>query len=594
MKKTFYIILICIIFASLFLYTSKDNGKYKILGYEDAAHLYLDLNKNNQIEENELVDIKDCIPVSVQEKRTPNLNLTPIQKLYLEYKFKEWADKNLINKKVILIKDNDDCISFYIDNIDYRIFIIKNGFAQTDNKSLLKNIKIDELKNILTQIEAQNYVVVNLKSNKYHKLDCPLIAKLHNYKIVPFIEVKGISTPCKLCHSHKKHNKSHHFNYKIYPTKYPSSYSIDNIFTIFFINFNNLKHPYNDCKIPACKALQKEINEAQRSIDFAVYGIQNEPQILNALIKAQKRGVNIRWVTDYTPNNDEYYKDNEKVMKLLPLYNTDKTSTPSAIMHNKFFIFDNKKVWTGSANLTSTDLSNFNANYVALINSPQVSAYYKAEFEKMYNGTFHKAKSHTSTNYIYLNKSLIVKPLFSPKASTTENIIIPIIDNAKSYIFMPIFFLTDKRIAEHLISAKVRGVDIKIIMDATNANGKYSLCKTLRLAKIPTKVENKAGKMHMKAIIADDKYSIIGSMNYTKSGNQINDENTLVIENSDIAKYLKGSFLIMWNSIPEKYLYLSPSAESFASIGSCNDGIDNDFDGKTDNLDEGCFPFSKK
>ena len=38
----------------------------------------------------------------------------------------------------------------------------------------------------------------------------------------------------------------------------------------------------------------------------------------------------------------------------------------------------------------------------------------------------------------------------------------------------------------------------------------------------------------------------------------------------------------------DKYLRENPSAESKYSIGSCSDGIDNDYDGKTDLADDAC------
>ena len=133
------------------------------------------------------------------------------------------------------------------------------------------------------------------------------------------------------------------------------------------------------------------------------------------------------------------------------------------------------------------------------------------------------------------------------------------------------------------------GVEIKIINDATNAHSKYSIHKELRKAGIKVKTENYAGKMHMKAMFVDDKISVVGSMNYTKSGNNKNDENVLIIYNKEITKYSKRTFMHLWNKIPDKYEHYDPRAESFESIGSCYDGIDNNFDSKTDSNDIGCM-----
>ncbi len=68
--------------------------------------------------------------------------------------------------------------------------------------------------------------------------------------------------------------------------------------------------------------------------------------------------------------------------------------------------------------------------------------------------------------------------------------------------------------------------------------------------------------MHMKALVIDDKISVIGSMNFTNSGEKRNDENVLIIQDEDIAKYIKNVFLYLWNKIPDKYLRFDPRAES--------------------------------
>ena len=64
------------------------------------------------------------------------------------------------------------------------------------------------------------------------------------------------------------------------------------------------------------------------------------------------------------------------------------------------------------------------------------------------------------------------------------------------------------------------------------------------------KIENWPGKMHMKSMIIDDEKLIIGSMNFTKQGENINDENCLIIKSApELAKKYKEHFLTLWNSI---------------------------------------------
>ena len=94
-------------------------------------------------------------------------------------------------------------------------------------------------------------------------------------------------------------------------------------------------------------------------------------------------------------------------------------------------------------------------------------------------------------------------------------------------------------------------MDIKIILDATTARNRYYTHQELRENGLPVKVENFGGKMHAKSMIIDDRFIVSGSMNLTKAGNSKNDENTLIIQNENLAKQYKKYFLKLWSHIPK-------------------------------------------
>jgi phosphatidylserine/phosphatidylglycerophosphate/cardiolipin synthase-like enzyme len=337
----------------------------------------------------------------------------------------------------------------------------------------------------------------------------------------------------------------------------------ENQIQIFFLNPLKQKRPENKCNSTACKALLENIKKAQESIDFAIYGIKDQDKIFNALVKAQKRGVKIRWVTDLNEKNRNIYYDTYDLMHKIPTYNTDYISQQkeaertanyefpqTAIMHNKFFIFDNKKVFTGSTNISSYCLTGYNSNVAVLIDSTNIASIYKQEFEQMYNGKFHNEKSAIPNNENIKLGDINISVYFSPINKTTTEQILPLIKNAKSYIYIPAFYLTRKSVIYELIEAKKRGVDIKIIVDETSVKGKYVDIDFIKKNKIDIKTENWLGKMHMKSIIIDDESLVIGSMNFTKQGENVNDENCLIIENVPIlTKKYKEHFLELWNSI---------------------------------------------
>ncbi len=131
-------------------------------------------------------------------------------------------------------------------------------------------------------------------------------------------------------------------------------------------------------------------------------------------------------------------------------------------------------------------------------------------------------------------------------------------------------------------------MDIKIILDATAARNRYSTHQELRKNGLQVKVENFGGKMHAKSMIIDDRFIVSGSMNLTKAGNSKNDENTLIIQNENLAKQYKKYFLKLWSHIPNRYLQEDPNPESLESGNSCFDGIDNDFDKTVDGEDRMC------
>jgi phosphatidylserine/phosphatidylglycerophosphate/cardiolipin synthase-like enzyme len=93
----------------------------------------------------------------------------------------------------------------------------------------------------------------------------------------------------------------------------------------------------------------------------------------------------------------------------------------------------------------------------------------------------------------------------------------------------------------------------------------------------------------MKSAVIDDQYVIHGSMNWTAAGATKNDENTLIIKNSDLALKQKSFFNSLWNSIEDQWLIDDPMPESIQSYNSCFDEIDNDFDNIIDMDETDCL-----
>ena len=396
---------------------------------------------------------------------------------------------------------------------------------------------------------------------------------------------------------------------------------------IFFVNPIDKQKPGKSGEGEAIRTLLKLINNSQSSIDFAIYGISNEDEILDALIKAQERGVCVRGIVDMNNDKKNPYKDTFKLLDNLKNIKTDykklsdfkpaksdyvqhityniedkiiKASFVNKgikeyndkIMHNKYFIIDKTFVWTGSMNISNT-CATYNSNSSVLINSKELAKIYSEDFEQMYINNKHHSEKKYNQNSKYINidnKSKVIAFLL-PEDKETYYITSGYINRAKKYIYVPMFFFTHSKYSQDLINAHNRGVKVKVILDATSARTGYSKHEILRLAGIPVKVENWAGKMHEKSLIIDDKYLLIGSMNFTSGAHYQNDENSLLIENKDVTIQARKRFEKLWQSIPDKWLYSNPKPEGSDSNFSCFDGIDNDHDGLIDSEDPDCYSF---
>jgi phosphatidylserine/phosphatidylglycerophosphate/cardiolipin synthase-like enzyme len=262
-------------------------------------------------------------------------------------------------------------------------------------------------------------------------------------------------------------------------------------------------------------------------------------------------------------------------------------------MHNKFIVLDSDRVWTGSANFSATCLgASYNANVSIEINSPALAQVYRREFAQMFTQRLFSTSKKQAVREVptinYKDGSQI-RALFSPQDDTIGRGILPFINQARTKLDVAMFYLTEEAVANAMIAARRRGVQVRLIIDAVGAGNQASKHYMLRDAGIHVRVENWGGKMHMKSAVADGKHTIIGSMNWTFTGNARNDENILLIyNNSRLATEMSDYFESLWETIPEDQVARSLRPESEYSTNSCSDGADNDHDQLIDAEDPEC------
>ena len=130
-----------------------------------------------------------------------------------------------------------------------------------------------------------------------------------------------------------------------------------------------------------------------------------------------------------------------------------------------------------------------------------------------------------------------------------ESIIIKNIDNANEFINIAMYAFTDREIAQAILIAKDRGVDIKIYLDRSQVNAKYSKSRYFINNVIKNiRISSNNYIMHNKFAVIDNEMVITGSYNWTASAGERNDENLLVIDDKNIIKKYQNQFNNLWNN----------------------------------------------
>ena len=123
---------------------------------------------------------------------------------------------------------------------------------------------------------------------------------------------------------------------------------------------------------------------------------------------------------------------------------------------------------------------------------------------------------------------------FSPNGGCTQAILAEIA-NAKVSILMQAYIFESADIAKALVAAHKKGVKVEVILDRRQRKESYGIADFLANSGIPTRIDSAHAYAHNKVLVNDEETVITGSFNFTKSAEDKNAENLLVIKDKDIA-----------------------------------------------------------
>ncbi|MGM7681340.1 phospholipase D-like domain-containing protein [Cytobacillus sp. Hm23] len=267
--------------------------------------------------------------------------------------------------------------------------------------------------------------------------------------------------------------------------------------------------------------------------------------------------------------------------------------SPNTQMHNKFAVVDDSWVFTGSWNYTVTGLYGTEENmqngildgnqqHVVEVNSPELASIYEVEFNEMWgstslnpdpvNANFNTRKADNTAHSVNINGKTI-EVYFSSGDNALGRVQNIIKNEADHSAYFTIFAWSDQSILDELkykwegsyadLVGSITGFDVKGVFDSSYWNQWWSASvdmtgRTATQSSVgnpntrwanpaPVYQDNESRKLHSKTMLIDanstsDPTVIIGSTNWSENGNNVNDENMLIIHDEAIVNQFLQEF----------------------------------------------------
>jgi phosphatidylserine/phosphatidylglycerophosphate/cardiolipin synthase-like enzyme len=128
-----------------------------------------------------------------------------------------------------------------------------------------------------------------------------------------------------------------------------------------------------------------------------------------------------------------------------------------------------------------------------------------------------------------------VRVYFSPFGGCTDAVEASLL-LAKSNVLVQAYSFTSAPIAKALVDAKKRGVDVEVLLDKSQRSEQYTSATFLANEGVPVFIDDSHRIAHNKVMVIDGETVITGSFNFTKSAEEANAENLLIIKDPLLAQ----------------------------------------------------------
>jgi phosphatidylserine/phosphatidylglycerophosphate/cardiolipin synthase-like enzyme len=145
---------------------------------------------------------------------------------------------------------------------------------------------------------------------------------------------------------------------------------------------------------------------------------------------------------------------------------------------------------------------------------------------------------------------------FTPGGPCTD-LLVATLAKAKQQVLVQAYQLTAQPIAQALINAKARGIDVDVILDKSQLHQRSAMTCQLLAHGIPVLIDKKPAIAHNKVMVIDENEVVTGSFNFSDNAQYHNAENMLVIHD----KVLAEEYLQNWKQRALQSVVLDPEQQ---------------------------------
>jgi len=131
-----------------------------------------------------------------------------------------------------------------------------------------------------------------------------------------------------------------------------------------------------------------------------------------------------------------------------------------------------------------------------------------------------------------------------PDRGSCSDRVLALANSANSALWVAVFSFTHEAIAESLVAAAARGVDVAVVVETRQET---PVMPRLLEGGVRVREDGNGSSMHHKFVVVDGDVVATGSFNWTNNADYHNDENLVILHSEGAAKQFAAEFLRVWD-----------------------------------------------